>query len=140
MSTRLSPFHLSFAVEDLDRAKRFYVDTLGCTERRRTPTLVEYEFFGHHLVAHHAPDEVTGLQARQIGKHGTPLRHFGVILPLEEFDTVAKRLTASGAEFILAPESRYAGEPREQLLMVCRDQCGNAIEFKGLRQPQDIFA
>lgn len=133
-------FHFSFAVSDLASARTFYAGILGCTERVHAAGMVEFRFFGHHLVAHLAPDEIVGGGARTIGTHGTPLRHFGVILSIGDFETVAGRLSAAGVEFIVSPEHRYRGEAREQMLMVCRDGCGNALEFKGLVNPGNIFA
>jgi extradiol dioxygenase family protein len=133
-------FHFSFAVSDLAGARAFYAGILGCTERVHAAGMIEFRFFGHHLVAHLAPQEVVGSTAKTIGTHGTPLRHFGVILSLEDFEAVAGRLSAAGVAFIVAPEHRYRGELREQMLMVCRDGCGNALEFKGLANPGNIFA
>jgi uncharacterized protein len=133
-------FHFSFAVDDLERARKFYGDLLGCPEGRKLPGRADFNFFGHHIVAHLAPGDVvgdTGSKLREGG--GTPLRHFGVVMPLETFETTAKRLSDAGVEFILKPETRQAGTVREQRLMTCRDGCGNAVEFKGLRTVTDVY-
>ncbi|HZN24210.1 MAG TPA: VOC family protein [Burkholderiales bacterium] len=133
-------FHFSFAVDDLDRARRFYGDLLGCAEGRKLPGRADFNFFGHHIVAHLAPGDVvgdTGTKLREGG--GTPLRHFGVVMPLEVFEKTARRLSEAGVEFIMKPETRQAGTVREQRLMTCRDGCGNAVEFKGLRNVTDVY-
>lgn len=133
-------FHFSFAVDDLDRARRFYGDLLGCAEGRKLPGRADFNFFGHHIVAHLAPADVvgdTGTKLREGG--GTPLRHFGVVMPLEVFEKTARRLSEAGVEFIMKPETRQAGTVREQRLMTCRDGCGNAVEFKGLRNVTDVY-
>ena len=133
-------FHFSFAVDDLDRARRFYGDLLGCAEGRKLPGRADFNFFGHHIVAHLAPGDVvgdTGTKLREGG--GTPLRHFGVVMPLEMFEKTARRLSEAGVEFIMKPETRQAGTVREQRLMTCRDGCGNAVEFKGLRNVTDVY-
>ena len=134
-------FHFSFAVNDLDRARHFYGELLGCPEGRKLPGRADFNFFGHHIVAHLNADEVVGdASAKLRGEGGgTPLRHFGAVVPLERFDEIERRLKAAGADFIIAPGVRQAGTVREQKLMTCRDGCGNAIEFKGLRSITDVY-
>ena len=134
-------FHFSFAVNDLDRARKFYGELLGCTEGRKLPGRADFNFFGHHIVAHLSPGEVVGESGARLREGGgTPLRHFGVVMPLDIFEATAKRLGNAGVDFILKPETRQAGTIREQKLMTCRDGCGNAVEFKGLRNITDVYA
>jgi extradiol dioxygenase family protein len=133
-------FHFSFAVNDLDRARKFYGELLGCPEGRKLPGRADFNFFGHHIVAHLSPEEIVGEKTAKLREGGgTPLRHFGVVMPLSTFETTEKRLTAAGADFILKPETRQSGTVREQKLMTCRDGCGNAVEFKGLRSITDVY-
>lgn len=134
-------FHFSFAVNDLDRARRFYGEVLQCPEGRKLPKRADFNFFGHHIVAHLAPDEVVGAKGAKIGEAGeTPLRHFGVVMPLEDFEKTAARLAGHHAEFINQPKVQQKGTVREQMLMTVTDGCGNAIEFKGLRAITDVYA
>jgi hypothetical protein len=133
-------FHFSFAVNDLERARAFYGGLLGCPEGRKLSGRADFNFFGHHIVAHLSPADVvgdTGAKLREGG--GTPLRHFGIVMPLDRFEAIAKRLSDAGVDFILQPETRQAGTVREQKLMTCRDGCDNAIEFKGLRSITDVY-
>ena len=134
-------FHFSFAINDLNKARKFYGELLGCPEGRKVEGRIDYNFFGHHIVAHLSPDEVVGENTAKL-RHGggTPLRHFGVVMPLEVFETTEKRLKNSGVDFILEPETRQQGTVREQKLMTCRDGCGNAVEFKGLKSITDVYA
>jgi extradiol dioxygenase family protein len=134
-------FHFSFAVDDLDKARKFYGELLGCPEGRKVEGRIDYNFFGHHIVAHLFPNEIVGENTQKL-RHGagTPVRHFGVIMPLDRFEEAEKRLNAAGVDFIIKPEIRQAGTVREQKLMTCRDGCGNAIEFKGLRNITDVYA
>ena len=133
-------FHFSFAVNDLDRARVFYGKLLGCPEGRKLPGRADFNFFGHHIVAHLAPDDVVGERGSKLREGGgTPLRHFGVVMPIETFEATEQRLTAAGVEFILRPATRQAGTVREQKLMTCKDGCGNAVEFKGLRNITDVY-
>lgn len=134
-------FHFSFAVNDLERARRFYGEVLGCPEGRKLPGRADFNFFGHHIVAHLAPSEVVGDQGKKIGTNATtPLRHFGAVMTLEDFQRVQERLERAGAEFVNRPEVMQKGSIREQMLMTVSDGCGNAIEFKGLRRIEDVYA
>jgi extradiol dioxygenase family protein len=134
-------FHFSFAVNDLEKARKFYGGLLRCPEGRKLPGRADFNFFGHHIVAHLSPNEVVGESGAKLREGGgTPLRHFGVVMPLDVFESTEKRLTDAGVDFILKPETRQAGTVREQKLMTCRDGCGNAVEFKGLRSITDVYA
>jgi extradiol dioxygenase family protein len=134
-------FHFSFAVNDLDRARKFYGEMLQCPEGRKVKGRVDYNFFGHHIVAHLQPDEVVGDKGRKIGGAlATPLRHFGVVMTLEDFQKAATRLEQTGAHWINKPSVTQKGTVREQMLMTVSDDCGNAIEFKGLSNITDVYA
>lgn len=132
-------FHFSFAVNDLDRARRFYGDLLGCPEGRKLPGRADFNFFGHHIVAHLKPEEVVGEKGASLSSK-TPLRHFGVVVTLERFQQISDKLARSDVEFIIKPRVTQQGTVREQMLMTCRDGCGNAVEFKGLRNIADVYA
>lgn len=133
-------FHFSFAVNDLDRARRFYGEMLQCPEGRRLKGRADFNFFGHHIVAHLAPEDVVGDKGRKIGGAlATPLRHFGVVMTLDDFRKTAARLEQHGAEWINKPAVTQQGTVREQMLMTVSDGCGNAIEFKGLANVTDVY-
>lgn len=133
-------FHLSIPVDDLDRAKAFYIDALGCAVGRAARDRFDIDFFGHHIVAHLAPRaaaEANGV----IESDGdtAPLRHFGVILPLDAWEEMERRLVARNMTFSLSPRLSFAGKPAEQYIMMLPDGCGNIVEFKS--QPRDrVFA
>ena len=134
-------FHHSFAVDDLDCARKFYGEILQCPEGRKLKGRADFNFFGHHLVAHLAPEEVVGDQGRKIGGAlATPLRHFGVVMTLQDFQKTASRMEQLGAEWINKPSVTQKGTVREQMLMTVSDDCGNAIEFKGLSNIMDVYA
>ena len=141
MKTVMEPlFHLSIPVDDLERAKAFYVDVLGCTVGRETRGRFDINFFGHHIVAHHAPRHA-GEANGTIASDGdvAPLRHFGVILELEDWRRMEQRLADHDVAFTLSPRLSFAGKPAEQHIMMLPDGCGNIVEFKS--QPRDrVFA
>jgi extradiol dioxygenase family protein len=132
-------FHFSFAVNDLDRARAFYGGLLGCPEGRKLTGRADFNFFGHHIVAHLAPEDVVGDKGRKLSGDATPLRHFGVVTTMEDFEKIKDKLVTANADFINKPDVRQKGTVREQMLMTVRDGCGNAIEFKGLRNVEDVY-
>ena len=135
-----APFHLSIPVDDLDRAKSFYVDILGCTVGREAPGRFDINFFGHHIVAHLSPREASKANSSIRSDGDTaPLRHFGVILPLDEWQQMKKHLISRDTTFTLTPRLSFAGKAAEQHIMMLPDGCGNIVEFKS--QPSGrVFA
>jgi extradiol dioxygenase family protein len=133
------PFHFAYHVTDLDEARYFYTGALGAVEGRSTDIWVDFDFYGHQLSLHlGAPfaNAATG----KVGDHMVPMPHFGIILPLDEWNKLAGRLEERQTDFILAPSVRFKGEPGEQWTMFFRDPSGNPIEVKGLAPDSDIFA
>lgn len=135
----LRAFHYSFLVRDLDEARRFYIELLGCREGRSAPTWIDFELFGNQLSCHLGPPPPTADLGRVDGTL-VPMPHFGAILTFDEYERLAARLTAAGVEFVIAPRLRFAGEPGEQGLFFLRDPSGNALEFKAFRRPDEVFA
>ena len=134
-------FHFSFAVSDLNQARKFYGEILQCPEGRKLKGRADFNFFGHHIVAHLAPEDVVGDKGRKIGGELlTPLRHFGVVMTLDDFQKTAKRAEQLGAAWINKPSITQKGTVREQMLMTLSDGCGNAIEFKGLTDIANVYA
>lgn len=134
-------FHLAIPVDDLTTARAFYGGLLGLTEGRSTDGWVDWDLHGHQLVTHLVP----GLRQQAAG-HGTvdghrvPVPHFGLVLGGPAFQELAGRLTAAGTEFVMAPSLRYAGLPAEQWTMFLLDPAGNALEFKALSDPTQLFS
>lgn len=136
----MSPFHLAFPVHDLSVARKFYGEFLGCPEGRSSDEWVDFNFYGHQIVAHLAPDE-TGLARRNaVDGHGVPVRHFGIVLPMAEWEAAAERLKAKGVEFVVEPYIRFKGQPGEQATMFFLDPSGNAIEMKAFADINMLFA
>ena len=133
-----SLFHLSFHVHDLDSTRRFYGGVLGCTEGRSAATWVDFNFFGHQLSMHlGAP--FASADTGQVGAQHVPMPHFGVLLPLPEWQALAQRLREHGVAFVMAPQVRFEGQPGEQWTMFFRDPSGNPIEVKGFASLATVF-
>lgn len=136
----LRPFHLAFPVHDLAAARAFYGGLLGCGEGRSSDEWIDFDFFGHQLVAHLAPTTAGRDAARNhVDGHGVPVPHFGVVLTLEDFDALAERLRAAGVTFAIEPYTRFKGQPGEQSTMFFRDPSGNAIEIKAFASLDQLF-
>ena len=136
----LPPFHLAFPVHDLDAARAFYGGLLGCPEGRSDARWIDYDFFGHQIVAHLSPEAKPRAHTNPVDGHDVPVPHFGAVLPMEEWRALADRLEAAGTDFVIAPTVRFAGEPGEQATMFFLDPSGNALELKAMRDPAKLFA
>jgi hypothetical protein len=134
------PFHLAFPVDDLAAARRFYGELLGCPEGRSSDQWVDFDLRGHQVVAHLAPDELRAAVTNPVDGHAVPVRHFGLVLPWDEWQALADRLREAGVAFIIEPGIRFAGQPGEQATMFLADPAGNALEFKAFRDPSRLFA
>ncbi len=135
----LPPFHLAFPVTSLAEARAFYGDLLGCPEGRSSEHWVDFNFHGHQIVAHLSP-QAGHRDTNLVDGDNVPVRHFGVVLPMPEWQSLAQRLEAAGTEFIIAPHIRFKGEPGEQATMFFLDPSGNALEFKAFENPASLFA
>ncbi len=133
-------FHLAFPVNDLDAARTFYGEVLGCPEGRSDPSWIDFDFFGHQSVAHLQPQAVGDRATNAVDGHGVPIPHFGLVLPMEEWQILADRLKARSIIFVIEPYIRFAGLPGEQATMFVRDPSGNALEFKAFRDLSQVFA
>ena len=136
----LPPFHLAFPVHDLDAARAFYGGLLGCPEGRSSDEWVDFDFFGHQIVAHLAPGMEPREHRNEVDGHDVPVPHFGAVLPMGEWQALAEKLRGAGVEFVIEPNIRFEGQPGEQATMFFLDPAGNAIEIKAMRDPAKLFA
>jgi extradiol dioxygenase family protein len=136
----LRPFHLAFPVRDLAETRGFYGGLLGCPEGRSSDQWIDFDFFGHQIVAHLAPEGGGDAAVNHVDGHGVPVPHFGVVLTLSAFGALAERLKAAGVRFQIEPYTRFKGEPGEQSTMFFRDPSGNAIEMKAFANLDSLFA
>ena len=136
----LPPFHLAFTVDDLSEARQFYGDLIGCAEGRSAEDWIDFDFFGHQIVAHLAPGEAGDRANNHVDGHGVPVPHFGVVLTMSDWQNLAERLTRAGVEFAIEPTIRFKGQPGEQATMFFRDPSGNALEMKAFADDAMLFA
>jgi len=132
-------FHLAFPVHDLDQARAFYGELLGCAEGRSSPDWVDFDFHGHQIVAHRAPGAGEN-GVNLVDGEAVPVRHFGLILTPTAWRALADRLTDAGIDFLIAPQTRFEGQAGEQSVLFVRDPSGNALEFKAFADEGQIFA
>ncbi len=144
----IPPFHLAFPVRDLAASRRFYGELLGCPEGRSSDRWIDFDLFGHQIVAHLVDESsTTGDSAdaeagdsNAVDGHDVPVPHFGVVLPWKTWHDLADRLREAGVTFVIEPYVRFEGQPGEQATMFLLDPCGNALEFKAFQDPSQLFA
>jgi uncharacterized protein len=133
-------FHLAFPVHDLAEARRFYGGLLGCAEGRSADSWVDFNFYGHQIVAHLSPEEAGHRATSAVDGDQVPVRHFGAILPMQQWEALAEKLQAAGIQFVIEPHVRFKGQVGEQATMFFLDPSGNALEFKAFGDLSQVFA
>jgi extradiol dioxygenase family protein len=140
IAAAIAPFHLAFPVADLDRTRAFYGGLLGCPEGRSSSEWIDFDLYGHQIVAHLAPPKAEGTHHNEVDGHDVPVPHFGVVLDWDDFHALAERLRAGGVKFVIEPCIRFQGGVGEQATMFLKDPSGNALEFKSFRDRSQLFA
>ncbi|MDA7667543.1 VOC family protein [bacterium] len=138
MPTPLPPFHFAFPVHSIELARQFYGELLGCSEGRSDEHWVDFNLYGHQIVAHFSPDS-TACVHNPVDGHSVPIPHFGVVLPWEDWHALADRLRAASVSFLIEPYIRFEGKPGEQATLFFQDPSGNALEFKAFKDPEQLF-
>lgn len=136
----LRPFHLAFPVDDLAAARAFWGGAMGCPEGRSSDAWIDFDFFGHQIVAHLAPEVAAAQASNAVDGHDVPVPHFGIVLTIEQWEALAERLRAADLAFVIEPHVRFRGQPGEQATMFFRDPAGNAIEMKAFADLGQLFA
>ena len=138
----LRPFHIAFPVDDLAAARHFYGGVLGCPEGRSSDQWIDFNFFGHQIVAHHKPagPAPDAAHSNAVDGHDVPVPHFGVVLTQGDWKALAERVRAAGVSFVIEPYTRFEGEVGEQSTMFFLDPAGNALEFKAFADLDQMFA
>ncbi|WP_283637213.1 VOC family protein [Aquaticitalea lipolytica] len=139
MST-ISPFHIAIPVHNLNECRAFYRDILNCEEGRSSDHWVDFNLFGHQLVIHYKPKSEEQLHINPVDGKDVPVPHYGVVLPWDEFQNFAKKLTSKNVQFIIEPYIRFEGQVGEQATMFFKDPAGNALEFKAFKDISQLFA
>lgn len=134
------PFHLAFPVTSLEKARAFYGGLLGCAEGRSADDWVDFNFYGHQIVAHLAPGEAGHKSTSAVDGDDVPVRHFGAVLAMDEWERLAQKLRSAGVKFVIEPHVRFQGQAGEQATMFLLDPCGNALEFKAFKELGRLFA
>lgn len=135
----LPPFHLAFPVDDLAAARRFYGDLLGCPEGRSADEWIDFNLYGHQIVAHLSSD-VRRRSTNEVDGEHVPVPHFGLVMSIGDWQSLAAKLKAADVEFVIEPTVRFEGQAGEQATMFLLDPAGNALEFKAMADPANLFA
>ena len=134
------PFHLAFPVDDLAATRRFYGELLGCPEGRSADEWIDFDLYGHQIVAHLSPKAGRAQATNPVDGEDVPVPHFGIVLTMAEWKALAARLQDGGMTFVIEPTIRFEGQPGEQATMFFLDPAGNALEFKAMVNPENLFA
>ena len=137
-----NPFHIAFPVDDLPAAREFYGGLLQCPEGRSSDTWIDFDLYGHQIVAHYKPPAEFGNETHHnpVDGHDVPVPHFGVVLQWDQWQQLAERLQANNVKFVIEPYVRFEGEVGEQGTMFFLDPAGNALEFKAFKDMSQLFA
>jgi len=126
-------FHLAIPCRDLEEARRFYVDGLGCRLARSYPDRITLEFFGHQIVCHLSPGDV------EPEPRAYP-RHLGITFrDREGFDAVIECARARSLPFLAEPSDRFQGRPEEHETFFLSDPSNNVLEFKWYLDPRHMY-
>lgn len=140
-SFELRPFHIAFPVDDLEAARHFYGTVLGLPEGRSAEHWIDFDLFGHQIVAHYKPGtQQKDSHSNPVDGHDVPVPHFGVVLKQNDWESLAERVKSAGVRFIIEPYTRFKGEVGEQSTMFFLDPAGNALEFKAFADLSQLFA
>jgi len=126
-------FHLAFPVKDLETSRKFYGEVLGCEEGRSSNEWIDFNLFGHQIVAHLAPEAAGVRHKNEVDADHVPVPHFGIVLPMDEFVNFAENLKTKGVEFIIEPKIRFRGETGEQATMFFSIRAETRSNLKRLR-------
>ena len=134
------PFHLAIPVDNLDKAREFYGELLGCKQGRSDTQWIDWDLAGHQLVTHLVKAMPSAPEYNAVDGHSVPVPHFGVVLTMEEWQALADKLTAANMEFVIKPYVRFKGQAGEQATMFFMDPAGNALEFNAFADINQLFA
>jgi uncharacterized protein len=140
--SKVTPFHIAFPVNDLAAARQFYGTVLGCPEGRSSDQWIDFDLFGHQIVAHlkESAANEENLHHNPVDGHDVPVPHFGVVLEMDQWHALAERLRGAGVKFVIEPYIRFKGQVGEQATMFFLDPAGNALEFKAFADMSQLFA
>lgn len=134
------PFHLAIPTHSIEEARKFYGNVLGCSEGRSAKTWVDWNFWGHQVVTHLVPNYNAAAHHNAVDGDAVPVPHLGAALAVDQFHALAERLKSQGVAFVIEPHLRFKGQPGEQWTMFFHDPSYNALEFKAMTNPDNLFA
>ena len=132
-------FHLAFPVNDLEKSKTFYTSVLGCALGRESKKWIDFNLYGHQIVAHLSPDDCRENSSNLVDGDKIPARHFGVILPWPDWEKLSKYIKKMTVDFFIEPRIRFKNKPGEQGTFFIKDPSGNILEFKSFKSDSEIF-
>ena len=140
MKDKLRPFHLAIPITDIHQAHNWYTNILDCTVGRQSEEWVDFNFFGHQLVAHLVSVKEDGTSTNPVDGEDVPSRHFGIIMQIEDWKGLIQHLKEKKIKFLIQPQIRFKGKAGEQSTFFILDPFGNALEFKAFQNDSQIYS
>ena len=134
----LRPFHLAFPIKNINKSKLWYTDVLGCSIGRESKEWVDFNFYGHQIVGHLSKRNYKNT-SNKVDNLDIPVNHFGIILTIDLWGKLVKRLKDKNVTFLVNPYVRFKNKPGEQYTLFIKDPSGNALEFKAFKNDSMIF-
>lgn len=135
----IQPFHLAFPIRDIEEARKFYTEVIGCEVGRESDKWIDFNFYGHQISAHLKPEECSNAQTNHVDGEEVPVRHFGLVLEWSNWENLAKNIESKNVKFLIKPQTRFKGAVGEQGTFFIKDPSGNALEFKTFRDIGNLF-
>ena len=132
-------FHIAFPVDNLENAKDFYTKILGCSLGRESDKWIDFNLYGHQIVAHFSPEECIKSNANKVDDDMVPCRHFGVILPWDNWEALGEKIKKKKVKFMIKPKIRFKNLKGEQGTFFLWDPSRNVLEFKSFKNESMVF-
>jgi extradiol dioxygenase family protein len=131
--------HLAIPAGDLEVAKTFYCDVLGCkTGNSEEGRWVDIDFWGNELTLHQSVERLPTVR-HDVDMGAVAVPHFGIHLSVDEFNNLKKRIEDAGLEYLDKPYRRFIGDEFEQETFFIEDTNGNVLEMKTMVNPEVLF-
>jgi len=131
-------FHLAIPCGDLEIAKKFYSETLGCRLDNSAQEWADVDFWGNELTLHQTETR-QNRERHHVDMGEVCVPHFGVHLDEDVFQNVKKRIEASDIDYLDKPYRRFKGTEFEQETFFVEDPNGNVLEIKTMTNPEVLF-
>ena len=102
-------FHLAVPCGDLETAKKFYTEVLGCKlGNGEDGKWIDIDFWGNELTLHKTDMKLPN-ERHDVDMGNVPVPHFGIHLKKEVFNQIKSNLESNNVNYIDKPYTRFKG-------------------------------